>query len=636
MPEDPSRNPAPRPDRPAAEARPAGAVDPALPVRLAGFGLFALSFAAMAAWSWRRWPDLLADFGQQLYVPWRLASGEVLYRDIAWLHGPLSQHLNAAWFALFGTSFTTLVVANLAILAVALVLVHRIVASSTDRLTAFTATAVFLLVFAFSQYVRTGNYNFVSPYTHEATHGVALAAAMIVSFDSYLRTGRRRWPAVSGLCCGLLLLTKLDVALAGVATALAAWGCALGDREERRRRLRRGLPLFAGAASVPALGFFLYFRSAMSPGDALRAAGGAVGSARARGARNIFYASALGVDRPGANLALMLEAAAWIAGFALSAAALDVAARRLRRDPYRTGLALGLPLLVLLWMRIGLVPWQELPRALPLLAAALTMGLVLQRRARRGEAPGTPDRGAALLLWTVFALALLSKIALNTHLFHYGFYMAMPAAVALVAALVSLLPRLVAGLGGYGTVSRILALSVLAAGVGVHLRWSRELYALKHLRVGRGGDAIVTYGASVSPVGTAVATALDWIEENVPSDATFVALPEGVMLNYLSRRRWPARCINYMMTEMIVFGEDELLDQLEAGRPDYILLVHKETREFGVGYFGSDPRYGERILEWVEREYEPLGLIGAEPLRDGRFGIKILRRRAPGGRPGEP
>ena len=63
----------------------------------------------MLAWSWGTWPDPLVDFGAQLYIPWRIAAGQSLYRDIAYFNGPLSQYLNAGLFALLGVGMRTLV-----------------------------------------------------------------------------------------------------------------------------------------------------------------------------------------------------------------------------------------------------------------------------------------------------------------------------------------------------------------------------------------------------------------------------------------------------------------------------------------------------------------------------------------------
>lgn len=72
-----------------------------------GPALTALTFFLLTWLTWRKWPDILIDFGRELYVPWRLIQGEVLYRDLAYLNGPFSPYLNALWFRLFGDSFLT-------------------------------------------------------------------------------------------------------------------------------------------------------------------------------------------------------------------------------------------------------------------------------------------------------------------------------------------------------------------------------------------------------------------------------------------------------------------------------------------------------------------------------------------------
>ena len=62
------------------------------------------------------------------------------------------------------------------------------------------------------------------------------------------------------------------------------------------------------------------------------------------------------------------------------------------------------------------------------------------------------------------------------------------------------------------------------------------------------------------------------------------------------------------------------------------MLVDNNSSEFGVGHFGSDPRNGKQIMEWVNQNYEPVTLIGSEPLQGGNFGIKILKHNLNGTR----
>ena len=72
------------------------------------------TYALGALLTWRKWPDVLTDFGSQLYLPWQIASGSVLYRDVTYLTGgPLSQHYHALLFKVFGVSMLPIFLSNL-------------------------------------------------------------------------------------------------------------------------------------------------------------------------------------------------------------------------------------------------------------------------------------------------------------------------------------------------------------------------------------------------------------------------------------------------------------------------------------------------------------------------------------------
>jgi hypothetical protein len=76
---------------------------------------------------------------------------------------------------------------------------------------------------------------------------------------------------------------------------------------------------------------------------------------------------------------------------------------------------------------------------------------------------------------------------------------------------------------------------------------------------------------------------------------------------------------------VIAVGENVMLRAFEMAPPDYILVVHKDTAEYGVPFFGADPRYGQAIMEWVGRRYRTVEVIGRQPLREGGYGIAILK-----------
>jgi hypothetical protein len=106
---------------------------------------------------------------------------------------------------------------------------------------------------------------------------------------------------------------------------------------------------------------------------------------------------------------------------------------------------------------------------------------------------------------------------------------------------------------------------------------------------------------------------------------TFVVFPEGVMLNYLSRRSNPSRFFEFTPNFVEAVGEDKILHAISQARPAFIILSEKDTSEHGARYFGKN--YGLNIYAWLVNNYERVLLIGAEPLTGNGFGIIIAKRK---------
>ena len=212
------------------------------------------------------------------------------------------------------------------------------------------------------------------------------------------------------------------------------------------------------------------------------------------------------------------------------------------------------------------------------------------------------------------------------HISHYGFVLAMPAMLLLVAAAVHGVPAFLERRGGSGALARACLTGVVLAGIVYFLQWSNASYATKTLAVGEGGDVIFTSDPQDDPSGYGLRLAANWLRSAMPADATLFVAPDGVMLNYWLRRSNPTRHI-YFEPWSIAYagGEATVLRELQAHAPDFIALVHRDAVEFGYGYFG-DPGYGHEIMQWIRDSYTRRYRIGAEPLVDSRFGILLLER----------
>lgn len=583
-----------------------------------------LLFVIMVIWSWRKWPDILVDFGRELYVPWQISSGQVLYKDLAHLFGPLSAYFNAVLFSIFGTSYTVLVVANILELAVFLTILYLLLDKVSSRWAAFTSCAVVISVFAFSQYVFIGNYNFISPYAHESTHGLILSLLMICQFYLFITNKRNLHLVLAGLMLGFVFLTKAEVFIAAFATA-SFFLVLYSEKEKSVSSIVKLTGVFSAGVLVPIIGFLIYFGTSMPVPDAAKAVLGTYAILLKSGvASNDFYLRGMGLDDVEGNLLKMaLEALAVISAIGIVGLLSHHYVKHKDKLVVRCLCLVGFAGSIGIAFQVG--PYNA-GRSLPMInIIAFLILLVSYLRL------STKDREQSfhlipLLLWSVLSFFLLWKMILNSRLVHYGFSLTLPSVVLLIVMLIWFLPEWMDKKGSGGSVFRNVMLMIMIV-ISCHfIQISNNIYKMKSLPVGTDTDRIIAFHPRVDPRGFFTAQAAEWIRLNVEQDETFVVLPEGVMLNYLTKRRNPTRFTNFMIPEMLSFGEDVILRDFIEHPPDYVVLIHKNTAEYGVGYFGRDPRYGRKIMNWINQNYGAVLLLGKEPLVEDRFGIKILKK----------
>ena len=571
----------------------------------------------MLAWTWGKWPDVLVDFGRELYIPWQISEGKVLYRDIAYVQGPLSPYINALWFSVLGVSVHTLMLANLVILAAILILLYRLLAAIGTRFAATMACIIFLGLFAFAQFGSIGNFNYICPYRHEVTHAMLLALAILNCLEVYMRRPRRWLIVAAGGCFGLLALTKGEffaaVLIALVITAaLAAWIHSAG-----RREILPMLVLFGVAAAIPLMICLGLFALAMPANLALR---GMLGSwpATFHDAFRLspFVQSGLGTGDVSANLKLIFQ---WAFHYLTLFGAATAATLALRTPGWiRPAASAGLAVLLLAKERVSLIHWSEAVRPLPLLMlvfAIVALGRLIYRR----NDVAAVRRLLPSLAFIVFAGMLLGKMALNARIHHYGFVLAMPASMLLVMALLGWIPCWIEEKGGFGWAFRSVALAALLALTHWYLNVEKVRLRSRDVIVAKGADS---FGADER--GRAVNEVLAHLHEAAAAGDTLLVLPEGVMLNFLSRHANPLPYVDFVPTEFFYFGEERIMASIQAHPPDWIALVHDDTSEFGFRFFGQD--YGQQLAEWVQRNYRQSAMAGSHPFVDEQFGIILLRK----------
>ncbi|TFG88280.1 MAG: hypothetical protein E4H17_02600 [Gemmatimonadales bacterium] len=403
---------------------------------------------------------------------------------------------------------------------------------------------------------------------------------------------------LAGLAVGLCFLTKVETFLA----AAAASAVMLAPVARLRQWRALGFFVVAGIAPVSASVLLVGLHGTLGAWPSVLA--GQV-------AELPFYLAGMGLDRPmERTLELLVAAGMWALALAPAAAVSWFA--RATRGPTVPAVVAGALVAVCLVFR-DRIPWADALRPLPLFAGAAACGLFAARRRAGPKSPWAPA-----LAFAVLGLVLLSKMFLYTRVAHYGFALALPAMLLVVTTLVGWLPAWLDEHGARGDALRAGALALLAVFAVEHVATTSAWLARKTEIVGAGRDRFRS-DARGAFVNDAVARVTEL------GAATMVALPEGIGINYLARIPNPTPYINFMPPEEILFGDSAWTEAFQTSPPDVVLVVPKDTSEYGRGAFGEG--YGRGLAAWVASSYLPVATIRREGVP---FEIWILARAGPG------
>ncbi len=574
----------------------------------------------MANISWQKWQDLIVDFGQQVYVPWQLSEGQILYQDIFYIYGPLSAYVHAFLFKIFGPGILVLAVFNLGLIAGLTIILYRLLRDLSDVHTTHLACLTFLLVFAFGQYKLGGNYNFVCAYVYELPHGVFLSFLALLQFKKYLDPPASKNLGLLGLLTGLVFLTKPEVFLA-LSVALVA-GLSLTWYLKIKTADRRSLVLFFGGLVLPGLAFIVYFSFHMPLEKAVKTIFNSWLFLFNSDLRALpLYKWIMGFNDPWANLSTMLLYALVLAAILVLIFIINRAwNQRIRKYPVGSS-ALMFALSAFGIYFVPNIPWLSLGRPLPFFMLLFVVFLSIHIFKNRS---GIEPRIITQWVLIIFSLMLLMKTLLNTHIHHYGFALALPATLVLVIFLAHELPlRVRQYLGDAGFYRSAMWVLILIV-VGNHAWMTWQTYQMKSYPVGFDRDVVIDYHPAFTPRGEVMNLALNYISQNVGPEQEFATFPDGIMLNYLARRRSPIADITLNPGVWILVGDDAVLNRLKRSLPPYIVYMDREFSYFGYNYFGKD--FAQKIHDWIQTHYSVQAQIGATPFTGNGFGIQILMR----------
>jgi hypothetical protein len=154
---------------------------------------------------------------------------------------------------------------------------------------------------------------------------------------------------------------------------------------------------------------------------------------------------------------------------------------------------------------------------------------------------------------------------------------------------------------------------------------SQTLLNLKTYPVGKGIDEFYDMPPRIEASGALVNFASDQLR-TVSRNQTLLVLPEGEMINYLARLPSPVAPFFFFSAATRGDREQAVVADLLMHPPDWIVIVSRDLREYGISRYGESPGKGQEILEWVALNYRPVASIGGDPLDFHKRGAVLLNR----------
>ena len=544
----------------------------------------------LAAVSWQRWINPIVDCGREMYVPWRLAEGDVLYRDLFFVYGPLVPYWHAALFRVFGIHLDVLYAAGLAIGCAHVLVVFALSRRLLSPALAAGAAALVAVEFVFHPSID----NLVFPYSFNASYASLLnltAAWCLLGSD---RCRQRAKVLTSASCVALSCLSRQDF---GMAAAVFWASYALVSARRSDARVRRTVAIGASLALViTGLGYAAFAREV----GFMRLIDESLWPRRMLAAMGLFERHTVGTVFDFALVAGLLAHGTGI----LAAAVLIVASVYLgERHTRLLGLLVAVALaLIMLLSPASSSAMDFLYRGqIHATSALVLIASCLIARRMGGDAAHDVWWLALLALLQTWRSPLFGGVSVYS-----AFYM--PAGVALLVWLVAEGAAMVGRVRDRVTWQRA---TVLVCGVwcGLATLVTARVFRTQLTERVEAERGVLFVSAAIAP---AFAGLLDLVRSSTRPDEPVLLLPEDNAVHFLAPRRSIRTYYQLIPGIVDVEGERQVVAAAEREGVRLASVSNRATPDYGATFFGID--YDREVYAWLQSRFRLTQRLG-NPVR---------------------
>lgn len=585
---------------------------------IAHFFIITGSFLFLLSITWLKWGDGLVDTGEQLWLPAQILKGKVFYADFYSLFGFFPAHFLALIYKIFGVHVISLAGCGIILTVLMIILLYKISSFFIDKEISLLVALTFLYVLAFGFYVEPGVFNFILPYRFESEFFILFVSLALLLFLKFIFTGKEGYLLFWSMAMSFAFYSRILMPLPPYLAFIVLGEIYIrknSDKGPWRLRLYLISPLLISVSGYICYALFMpetHSFSALTHNLSI-----CLGYALSEKAFTLLLA---GLNDTAGNIYMMFGS---FAAHLLIVPSLIVSVTKVSSFSIRekgTHLSFILAAVTILVIFVYTQDYDILLmqyRCLPLILIAGTAYSIKRLRSSDYKEP------LALLALFLISLSVILRIFFRTIPYPYGFYLLPLGLICYYIFFFKLLRNFLQTyfnkpIKSYSLILGVFFISLLIP----YAKKSYSMYASKNLKVETARGPIFF---SNELKASRVEGILKYLKENTRENETLAVFPEGIGLNYFSQRDNPLGLYLYTPPPIRLAGEETLISWLIQHNVDYIIILQRETDEYGYARFGMD--YGKRISSWIYDQYVIVEQFGPAPFTSDEFSAVILKNK---------
>ena len=510
--------------------------------------------------TWGHCGDLLVDCGREAYIPYAVSQGKVLYKDIFCIYGSFAYLVNAFFFKIFSPNLNVLYVIG-TIFSGFFILGTYFCSRFFLSKSISASVCIFLM---YSIIFDNGIFNFIFPYSYAIVFAATFAIWILYFLLEYTKTKNTNLMYATFVLCGAIAVSKIDF----IPVIIPALLLFLLYGENKKKEF---LKLVAYFLIIPTVTFLVLFTQGMNIGDYLNNSSHLYSMLKSDSLKTFYsnYSIAnFSIAHFRENFIELAITVILSAFYFLS----SLYALRLKNKMLRYPL-FGI---ITLFFFIIFFAQEEMPQKIFAMLPYICTLLFVSYFAKYLKLKDYKNSRLVSLL-TLFFTAICCSIK-NYHGLILGFYGAYSISALLIALIVFLKITLQENMlfntkkQYEGVISAYLIILTLLFFIPLahYIFYENTLVETKY------GRHYASKGLA-EPFGETI----DYLSKNSTPQESMLVMPEGIMLNFLTGKKWDFYQTSFIPLDFDTFREDNIIKQIILKKPQYVVFTSRSTKEYG-------------------------------------------------------